>query len=73
MILETIPAVKTMTAADKLQLVGELWDDLAAHPDEIPVTQEQLDELDRRMAAYRSNPERVTSWEAVKQRILGRE
>lgn len=73
MILETIPTVKSMTAAGKLRLVGELWDDLAAHPAEIPVTREHLDELDRRMEAYRSNPSQVTSWEARKQQTLGRE
>ena len=72
MILETISAVKRLTPAEKLLLVGELWDDLAAHPAEVPVSPEQLAELDRRMAAYRHDPSQVTSWEAIQQRILGR-
>ena len=72
MILETIPAVNRMTAAEKLLLVSELWDDLAAHPTEVPVSREQIAELDRRMEEYRRDPGQVTSWEAIQQRILGR-
>ena len=72
MILETIPAVNGMTAAEKLLLVGELWDDLAAHPTEVPVSREQIDELDRRMQAYRRDPSQVTSWEAIQQRIFSK-
>jgi len=70
MILETIPALKSMTPAEKLLLVGELWDDLAAHPTEVPVSREQIDELNRRMEAYRRDPNQVTSWEAIQQRIF---
>ncbi len=72
MILETIPDVKRLTPAQKLLLVTELWDDLAAHPTEVPVSREQIAELDRRMADYRCDPSRVTTWEAIQQRILGR-
>ena len=72
MILETIPDVNRMTPAQKLLLVTELWDDLAAHPTEVPVSREQIAELDRRMADYRRDPSRVTTWEAIQQRILGR-
>jgi putative addiction module component (TIGR02574 family) len=72
MILETIPDVNRLTPAQKLLLVSELWDDLAAHPTEIPVSREQIAELDRRVAAYRRDPSQVTTWEAIQQRILGR-
>jgi len=72
MILETIPEVRKLSAADKLQLASELWDDVAANPVEIPVPQEHIAELDRRMEAYRKNPEGVTTWEAIQRRLLGR-
>ena len=61
-----------LTAAQKLLLVSELWDDLAAHPTEVPVSREQIAELDRRMEAYRRDPSQVTTWEAIQQHILGR-
>jgi len=71
MILEHHPDIQRLSATEKLVLVSELWDDLAAHLEEVPVTQEQIAELDRRMEIYRTDPEQVTTWEAVKQRILG--
>lgn len=52
-------------------MVGELWDDLAAHPADIPVTPEQIAELDRRMEEYRKDPTQVTTWEAIRERIPG--
>lgn len=72
MILETIPDVNRLTSAQKLLLITELWDDLAAHPTEVPVSREQIAELDRRMAEYRRDPSQVTTWEAIQRRVLGR-
>ena len=71
MILETLPDVNRLTPAQKLLLVSELWNDLAAHPTNVPVSQEQIAELDRRMEAYSRDPSQVTTWEAIQQRILG--
>ena len=73
MILETIPDVKKLSPSEKLLLVTELWDDLAAHPTEVPVSREQIAELDRRMEEYRRDPSKVTSWEAIQKRILGQQ
>jgi putative addiction module component (TIGR02574 family) len=72
MILETFPDLGRMTPAQKLQLVTELWDDLAAHPTEVPVSPAQIAELDQRLADCRHDPTQITSWEAIQQRILGR-
>jgi hypothetical protein len=36
MIAEKIPELKTLSAEEKLILVGELWDELAASPDAFP-------------------------------------
>jgi putative addiction module component (TIGR02574 family) len=72
MILERIPELERLTPSEKLLLVSELWNDLAAHPTEVPVSREQIAELDRRMAEYQRDPTRVTTWVAIQQRILGR-
>jgi putative addiction module component (TIGR02574 family) len=72
MILETLSELSRMTPAQKLLLVTELWDDLAAHPTEVPVSSAHLAELDQRMADYRRDPTQITTWEAIQQRILGR-
>jgi putative addiction module component (TIGR02574 family) len=72
MILEKIPAVDRLSAVEKLILVTELWDDLAAHPTEVPVSREQIAELDRRMEEYRRDPSQITSWDAIQQRIAAK-
>lgn len=71
MILEQHPELRRLSPADKLALVSELWDDLAAHPEDVPVAPELIAELDRRMEAYRKDPTQITTWEAVKVRLLG--
>jgi putative addiction module component (TIGR02574 family) len=70
MIKEKIPELQTLSAAEKFALAIELWDELASNPDQIPVTDDQLDELDRRFEDYQRNPDKVLSWEEVKAKIL---
>jgi putative addiction module component (TIGR02574 family) len=71
MILEQHPELRLLSYSEKLLLVSELWDDLAAHPTEVPVSEQQIAELDRRMDAYRNDPTQVTTWDAIKTRLLG--
>jgi putative addiction module component (TIGR02574 family) len=71
MILGKFPEVRSLTASEKLIFVSELWNDLEAHPSEVPVSREMIAELDRRMEHFRQHPEEFTTWEAVRDRILG--
>ncbi len=71
MILERHPELRRLSPADKLALVSESWDDLAAHPENVPIAPELIAELDRRLEAYRKDPIQVTIWEAVKARLPG--
>jgi putative addiction module component (TIGR02574 family) len=56
-----------LPADQRLKLVEDIWDSLAASPTDVPVPQWHLDELDRRLA----NPEeRATlTWEQVQARL----
>lgn len=58
--------------AEKLQLVEDLWDDLAATPENVPVHDWQVRELGRRKANLLNNPADGPSWEEVKRRIRSR-
>ena len=71
MILEQHPELSRLSPADKLMLVNELWYDLAANPDQIPVSDEVIAELDRRMEVYKKDPTAVSTWEEIQLRILG--
>jgi putative addiction module component (TIGR02574 family) len=60
------------TVSEKLQLVEDLWDDLAADPESVPVHEWQIEELRRRKANLLKNPASSLTWEEVKRRVRAR-
>jgi putative addiction module component (TIGR02574 family) len=62
-----------LTPAEKLQLVEDLWDDLAATPEALQVQDWQKEELARRKANLMKNPASGLTWEEVKRRIRNRD
>jgi putative addiction module component (TIGR02574 family) len=62
-------SVFDLSPAEKIQLVEDLWDDIAAHPEDIPVHDWQKQLLDERRAKLDANPESALSWEEVKRRV----
>ena len=62
--------LKRLTVAEKLQLMEELWDSIAADPQSLPAPQWQKDELHRRWAMYQNDPHGGRSWEEVEAEIL---
>jgi putative addiction module component (TIGR02574 family) len=65
-------SVFDLSPAEKLQLVEDLWDDLAASPTAVPVHEWQKEELARRKANLTSNPASGCSWDEVKRRVRSR-
>lgn len=61
-----------LSPAEKLQLVEDLWDELASTPESVPVHDWQRDELARRKANLTKNPTSGLSWEEVKRRVRSR-
>jgi putative addiction module component (TIGR02574 family) len=65
-------SVFDLSPAEKLQLVEDLWDDLAASPAAVPVHDWQKEELARRKANLMNNPASAISWDEVKKRVRTR-
>jgi putative addiction module component (TIGR02574 family) len=57
-----------LSPSEKLQLVEDLWDDLASTPEAIPIHERQKKELARRKANLARNPASGMTWEDVKKR-----
>jgi putative addiction module component (TIGR02574 family) len=57
---------------DRLALVEEIWDSIAADSAAVPVTDAQRAELDRRIADHEANPDDVVPWENAKASITER-
>jgi putative addiction module component (TIGR02574 family) len=64
--------ISQLSIAERIQLVEDIWDSIAAQPDELPVTEAQRNELDRRLQAYALRPAAGKPWrqvlDAIKQR-----
>ena len=67
----TIAAVFALSPAEKMQLVQDLWGDLASNPENLPVPDWHIEELDRRMAYLEAHPESAMSWEEAMGRAGG--
>jgi putative addiction module component (TIGR02574 family) len=68
----TVASVFDLSPAEKLQLVEDLWDDLAASPESVPVHDWQKEELERRRTNLMNNPASGLGWDEVKRRIRSR-
>lgn len=62
-----------LSPAEKLQLVEDLWDDLAAAPESVPVHDWQKEELARRKANLAKNGASGLSWEQIKLNVRARD
>lgn len=65
-------SVFELSPSEKLQLVEDLWDDLASTPDSVPVHDWQKLELARRKANLQNNPASGLSWDEVQAQIRRR-
>jgi len=64
--------IQSLSVADRLQLLEEIWDSLIETPEAIPVTAAQHKELERRRRAHARNPSAAKSWAQVRARLRRR-
>ncbi len=72
--MDTRPIVETfrkLSPSEKIRLVEELWDEIAAEATRLPLTESQRRLLDERIQQHEQNPEDVETWDKVKKDILG--
>ena len=65
-------SVFDLSPAEKLQLVQDLWDDLAASPADVPIHEWQKQEVARRKSNLMKNPVAGLDWSEVKRNIRQR-
>ena len=59
--------VSSLSAADRLELIGVVWDSLS--PDDLPVTEAERALLDARLADMEVHPDDQSPWPEVKARL----
>ncbi len=70
-IAATLEQLTALSIDDRINLVQAIWDSIAAEQAYPDLTQEQQQELDRRITAYDANPTQVMTWEEIKASIKG--
>jgi len=59
-----------LSVPERIQLITEIWDSIAECPEKIELTHATRQLIQKRLAAYRANPDAGSPWEDVKRRIL---
>lgn len=59
----------SLSTAERILVLQDLWDQIAADPDEVPVTASQTEELDRRLARSQDVGAHCSTWPEAKRRI----
>lgn len=57
---------------ERIKLVEDIWDSIAAVPEAVKLTDERMAEVERRLEDYRKNPDDVVPWEEVRERLRRR-
>lgn len=70
--LMTSLGIDRLPLNDRFLLIEELWDSIAANPDDVPLTDAQATDLQRRLDAFRDDPKAGSPWEEVRERLRGR-
>ena len=69
-IVSAIEELRRLPIPERIQIVEELWDSIAAESPAIDLSKEQIAELDRRLDALEAQPESGTPWHIARKRIL---
>lgn len=64
-----IPEIAQLSTPEKILLVEDLWDSIASDESSVPVPHSHMEELDRRIKRYESDPGNLLSLEELRVRI----
>jgi putative addiction module component (TIGR02574 family) len=64
--------IDRLTREQRIVLVQEIWDTIAAEPYQPLLSEPQRRELERRVTEDNANPDDLVSWEEVKAEALSR-
>jgi putative addiction module component (TIGR02574 family) len=73
--MKKITATDTLSLSipERIQLVEDIWDTIAAEAQSIELTDDEKRIIDERLEAYHRNPGLGSPWEDVYKRILSRQ
>jgi putative addiction module component (TIGR02574 family) len=69
--LQTL-GIDRLSIPERIHLVQEILDSIAAESENEPLTEVQRQEVDRRLASHKANPQAAIPWEQVEAEALAR-
>jgi putative addiction module component (TIGR02574 family) len=64
-----LESIKHLSVAERVRLVQDIWETLLPTAEELPLTDEQRDVIDRRLEEHRRDPASAIPWEEERARI----
>ncbi len=64
--------LRRLSVEERLQLVQDLWDSIAEDTPDLPLTDEQQLEIDRRIADHERDPSKAIPWDEAWEQLKAR-
>ncbi len=68
----TATDVMDLSLPERIQLVEDIWDTIAAEAEAVELSEEEKKMIDERLEAYHKNPTLGSPWEDVFQKIVSK-
>ena len=62
--------IKKLSVAERILLVEEIWDSIAAENEAFELSPSQRDALNRRIESFRADPSQGRTWEEIKAEFM---
>jgi putative addiction module component (TIGR02574 family) len=68
----SLTGILQLSVPERIQLVQDIWDSIAAESEKLVLTDAQREELDRRLGDLEANPSAGVPWQDVSARSINR-
>ncbi|HHT9137841.1 MAG TPA: addiction module protein [Candidatus Wunengus sp. YC60] len=69
----TATDILNLSIPERIQLVEDIWDTIAAKAGAVELTEDEKKIIDERLKAYHNNPDLGSPWDEVYRRIVSKE
>ena len=69
--MKDLSEIQSLSVPERMELVSAIWNSLFRDLENLPVSQQLREELDRDLEAHRENPESSVPWAEVDRELFG--
>ncbi len=66
----SVKEILELSVSDRLQIVGDIWNSIAADSSKLPISNDLRLELDRRLEDFEKDPKAAVKWEDLETRLI---